>query len=81
MKEAGWFTAIKAIVLGRVRFPSTELELTYEDAVNRIIPGVPLVTGVDIGHVKPSMTLINGAMGRIMADEGQGQLQMWFKEK
>lgn len=62
MKFAGWFENAKAILVGRVLFESSETGMTYEEALLRAFPDIPVVYQADVGHTVPSMTMINGAM-------------------
>lgn len=79
MREAGWFQNAVGFLFGRVCFPSTLLEMSYEDAIVRALgTSVPVVTDADFGHVHPSMTLINGAKLHAVAKEGKGSLSFFL---
>ena len=80
MNEAGWFSNVRGIILGRVRFPNTMVDMTYQEAVERLFPDLPLIMEADIGHVKPSMTIINGAIGHVRALNGKGEIELFRKE-
>ena len=78
MKAAGWFENTKAIIVGRVCFPSTMMEMSYEDAFLRVFgEQMPLVTQVDVGHVKPMWTMVNGAMCHLQCKDGRGAIKQW----
>ena len=36
--------------------------MTYEEAIKRAFPDIPVLYQADIGHTIPSMTMINGAV-------------------
>lgn len=74
LKEIGAFEGTKAVVLGRVLFPK-EGFMSYEAAMKEIFGDIPFVTGADVGHVHPSMTLINGAIGKLEVKEGKGSIE------
>ncbi|MBQ9765898.1 MAG: LD-carboxypeptidase [Lachnospiraceae bacterium] len=76
MKAAGWFNHAKAIIFGRVRFPGTFLDMTYQEAVVRALPDIPLIFNADVGHVAPRMTMINGSLATLKAADGKGSLAM-----
>lgn len=80
MKQAGWFVHVKGIILGRVRFPNTMIDMTYQEAIERLFSDIPLILEADIGHVKPSMTIMNGAIGHVKASSGKGQIELFRKE-
>ncbi len=80
MREAGWFETTKAIIVGRVCFPGTVMDMSYEDAFLRVFgKEMPLVTEADVGHVKPMWTMVNGAMCHLKCAEGKGSLKQWMK--
>lgn len=62
MEYAGWFEYTKAIIVGRVCFPSSETEMTYEEAITKAFKDIPVLYEADIGHTIPHMTMINGAI-------------------
>ena len=74
-KNAGWFEYTKLIVIGKVRYPSEYSGLSYEEAIERALSGYNVIYKFDIGHVKPSMTIINGLKVRIKYDGNKGSLE------
>ena len=76
MKQAGWFEGTAGFMFGRVMFPGTFLDMTYEEAIVRALGDAPIVFNMDIGHVAPRMTVINGAMGELFSKDGKGTLKM-----
>ena len=76
-KEAGWFENTKAILVGRVMYPSQEFEISYQDALRKAFDGmnIPVVFNMDIGHVVPKMTIINGAVCHVISKNGKGSLE------
>ncbi|MBE5948508.1 MAG: LD-carboxypeptidase [Lachnospiraceae bacterium] len=76
MKQAGWFEGAAGFMFGRVMFPGTFLDMTYEEAIVRALGDAPIVFNMDIGHVAPRMTVINGAMGELSSRGGKGTLKM-----
>ncbi len=76
MKQAGWFEGATGFMFGRVMFPGTFLDMSYEEAIVRALGDAPIVFNMDIGHVAPRMTVINGAMGELYSKDGKGWLKM-----
>ena len=74
-QNAGWFAYTKLIVIGKVRFPSSFTELSYENAVKNVLKDYQVIYKFDVGHVKPSMTMINGFKVRIVSNEKEGSLE------
>lgn len=76
MKERGWFQNAVGAVFGRVCFPSSPLGLSYRDMISEALPDLPLVLEADVGHVPPRMTMVNGALATLTAENGKGTLTM-----
>ena len=76
-REAGWFKNTKAILVGRVMYPNEEFDMSYQDALIKAFEGmnIPVVYNMDIGHVVPKMTIINGAICHVESSNGKGSLE------
>ena len=78
-RESGWFETAKAFLFGRPCFINDEYSLTtYEDAIMSVLGPMekPVITGLDVGHRPPSITIINGAVGEIEFDGREFSLNM-----
>lgn len=75
MQQAGWFKYVKAVIVGRVRFPNSFTKMTYQKALKKIFKKLPIVFDADIGHVAPKMTIINGAIAEIESVNGKGSIK------
>lgn len=73
MQFKGVFEQISALVLGRSACTDSDDSnmLTYREVLNRHLTslGIPVLIDVDIGHVPPNLTLVNGAQTRISLEE------------
>ena len=77
MKEAGWFKYAKGFVFGRTLIASETADLSYAEAVRRALgEEIPIIMEADIGHVRPTLNLINGAIGCFESSNGKGSLSM-----
>ncbi len=74
MREAGWFKNTNAVVISRVLYPGSAFELSYVDAARSALGNIPVVLEADTGHVKPQMTLINGALSTLSVKDGKGTI-------
>ena len=80
MKEAGWLEYSKGFIFGRTIIPCEVENLTYVDAAKRALGNeVPIIMEADIGHVRPTFNLINGAIGHFKSADGKGSLEMKLK--
>ena len=79
MRYAGWLEHVSAVIAGRVLFPSSETGMSYEEAINRALPDIPVIYDADIGHTAPSFTLINGAIATLQYRSGKGTIRFTLK--
>ena len=68
-KNAGWFTNCNAILIGKVALESSFVGLSYQQAIAQAIQDIPVIYRFDIGHVKPSFTMINGAKAHVVYNQ------------
>lgn len=67
LKEAGWFQGARGFLFGRPCFFKEEYETSFEEAVKNALGSleVPIITGCDIGHRPPRLTMINGLFAEV----------------
>lgn len=73
-RYAGWFAHTRAVIIGRVCFPSSETGMSYEEAAALALEDIPYVTEADVGHTIPCMIMINGAMLTLEWSGNEAQL-------
>lgn len=78
-KHSDWFKYIKGVIVGRVLFPNTYIDMTYEKALFDIFKDIPIIYDADIGHVCPKMTIINGAISKIIYKNNKGIIEQYLK--
>ena len=74
-RNAGWFENCKAILIGKVCIPGSFVDMSYEELIGKAVPDIKVVYKFDVGHVKPSFTMINGMKVRIVSDDNEGYLE------
>ncbi len=74
-KNAGWFQYTKLIVIGKVRFPNSFNNFSYDEVIKKALDEYQVIYKFDVGHTKPSMTMINGFKARIKYNEEEGSLE------
>ena len=76
-REAGWFNNTKAVLVGRVMYPNEEFGMSYQDALKKAFDGmnIDVIFNMDIGHVVPKMSIINGAICHVVSKDGKGSLE------
>lgn len=78
LKQMGLFDDARAVVFGRTCFPGEAEDGDYLEQLERVFGNMdlPVIWNADIGHTKPSFTLINGAIGHLTYDNGQAEFSM-----
>ena len=80
-KDNGWFQYTTGIIFGRSATSYSNMGITLEDALNRVLGDLdlPIILDTDIGHVPPRMTIINGAYTMVYCKDGKGTLEFQLK--
>lgn len=80
-KDNGWFQYTTGIIFGRSATSYSNMGITLEDALNRVLGDLdlPIIIDADIGHVPPRMTIINGAYTMVYCKDGKGTLEFQLK--
>lgn len=76
LKEAGWFYGVKGFLFGRPCFFREEYGVGFEEAVKNALSSlnVPIITGCDIGHRPPRLTMINGKKAEVKMNQEEFKL-------
>lgn len=76
-KMAGWFTYTKAILIGKVAFANSFCQVSYEEMIKRALAdlNIKIIYKFDVGHVKPSFTMINGMKARVISNDEESSLE------
>lgn len=80
LRYQGWFNDIQGVLIGRSAGPDTDdpSKHNYQEALQSALGDltVPVVYDVDIGHIPPQMSLVNGALAKIeVGGEGGSIIQ------
>ena len=81
MREQGWFKNAKGFIFGRTCMEEPYFDLEYTDVLKKALGdlNVPIVYDIDIGHIMPQWTIVNGSLGSITFDNGKCTLIQQFK--
>ncbi|MEG0872797.1 MAG: LD-carboxypeptidase [Clostridia bacterium] len=62
-RQAGWFDNARGFLFGRTYSKEKIKDFTYEDALKKSLGdlNVPIIYDVDIGHIYPQLTIVNGS--------------------
>jgi muramoyltetrapeptide carboxypeptidase LdcA involved in peptidoglycan recycling len=76
LAKNGWFTDVQGVLMGRSAAPDAGVpdEFGYVDALRSALGGIkcPVLYDMDIGHVSPQNSLVNGALARVEFSGGAG---------
>ena len=77
LRQSGWFKGAKGFLFGRAGNTAPFFDLTHDEAIFEAIGdlGLPIVTGVDIGHLPPTFTIINGANVIFKSQDNKGSIR------
>lgn len=77
MKNAGYFKYCTGIVFGRPLFIREDYETNFNDTVKEALQEleIPIICDADIGHVKPQLAIVNGAILEITSQNGKGTVK------
>lgn len=81
MKHAGYFKYCKGIVFGRSLMMREDYDVSEEQAILDAIGdlGIPIITGADIGHVPPQLAITQGAILKVISQNGKGTVETYFE--
>ncbi len=82
MKEAGWFSHVKAFLIGRPGCYGQEMMgLDQYNAVTGVLLefGVPIMMDLDIGHLPPQIPMISGAYAKVAVIDGKFKIDYELK--
>ncbi|WP_434756718.1 hypothetical protein [Paenibacillus amylolyticus] len=67
-------------MFGRPAGYSNTSDFTFTDALSSALGDldVPVLYDVDLGHIPPQMTFVNGALGQVSYESGRGELHMTY---
>ena len=76
MKNAGYFSYCKGILVGRALFVREDYEMDINEAIKGGLKdlNIPVITNMDIGHVAPQMPIVNGSIVEVHSQNGKGNL-------
>lgn len=81
MKMNGWFNKTNGVLIGRPAGYSSSKGFELKDALHATFDdlGIPVIYNVDIGHVPPQLTLVNGSLAKVKFYNGQGSIDMMLR--
>ncbi|MGG1629746.1 S66 family peptidase [Rossellomorea sp. NRS-1567] len=77
MRLAGWFNHCKGLLYGRPDGYQDVGGFTLEDALKKFNEGldIPILYNVDLGHIPPQLTYVNGSLAEVSFLNGKGQIR------
>ena len=79
LRLQGWFSGLNGILIGRSAAPeqSDATQLQYLDALRSALGDLqlPILYEMDIGHVPPQLSLVNGATAKVIFNGSESAIQ------
>lgn len=81
LKNAGWFENAKAILIGRPAIKEQMFDCDYIECNLQNLQdlNVPVVIDLDVGHVKPSWYIVNGAIANFKCKNNKAEISFELK--
>jgi len=81
MEMNGWFNHCNGIMFGRLEGYSDVNDYTFKDTLKKLNDSVnvPIIYDIDIGHIPPQVTLINGAFAKVKLNKGLGEITQFYR--
>ena len=81
MKMAGYFKNCNGIIFGRPLFIRNDYDIDFNQTVKDVLGdlNIPIICDADIGHVKPQLAIVNGAILEITSKQGKGKVKTILK--
>lgn len=81
MKNAGYFEYCNGIIFGRPLFIRNDYNINFNEAVRDAIGNlnIPIICDADIGHVSPQLAMVNGAILKIISENGKGIVETFLE--
>lgn len=76
LKEHGWFDGASGLLFGRPARSTPNEDYDEDQMIHEFADeiGLPIIYDVDIGHMPPQFTIINGALATASYKDGKGTL-------
>ncbi|MCA8116989.1 S66 peptidase family protein [Burkholderia cepacia] len=78
----GWIEGLSGILIGRNAGPDRiqSGDLSYVEALQSALGevGCPVIYDMDIGHVPPQLSLVNGALAQVELSDEHGTVVQWL---
>ena len=81
MKNCGYFENCNGIIFGRPLFVRNDYDITFNDTVKEVLSdlNIPVICDADIGHKPPQLAIVNGAILKIISQNGKGIIETYLK--
>ena len=80
LKNAGWFRYVKGFIIGRPKACMYDKDvIDHREAFMYMIRdlNVPVIIDADLGHINPSMPIINGSMAEVKCKGNKMNIKMY----
>ena len=77
LKQNGWFENVKGFLIGRPLNSESIMDVDYKEGVLEQLKdfNVPIICDIDVGHVAPSLPILNGSVAKVKVKKGKGNIE------
>lgn len=77
LEHCGWFEHVKGFLIGRPMVSEDVFGITHDESFVEMLEKfkVPIIFDTDIGHVLPSIPVINGAIAKVNYKNNKGSIE------
>ncbi len=81
MKNCGYFNNCNGIIFGRPLYIREDYGISFNETVKEALKNlnIPVICDADIGHVPPQIAILNGAILKIISENGKGTIETYQK--
>lgn len=71
LDKIGWFKYTDTILFGSILSPKEECNLSYNEAYKSVFKDKNIVVDANIGHIRPTFTILNGSLVKITSKKNE----------
>ncbi|MDD3383586.1 MAG: S66 peptidase family protein [Bacilli bacterium] len=81
LKQCHWFDNANAFIFGRPANYNDFMEVSHKEAIKEVLEdlNIPIIYGADIGHLPPTITIVNGSFANITSNDNKLIIEMLYK--
>lgn len=71
MNQLNYFDDVKLVLISKMSKWCEEKDITFEESLTKVFGDIPIIRNVDIGHLYPKITIVNGSIANVVFKNGK----------